>query len=140
MPPLSLPSPPALTAEARHYFAAAARGRLELQFCQSCAAPWFFPRPTCPRCGGDDYRWAPVSGGGVVESFTIVTRAPSPAFRDLLPYVVAVVALAEGPRMIANIVGADALEVTIGAPVEVVFETRGEGRVPQFACVREDAP
>ena len=49
-------------------------------------------------------------------------------------------ALAEGPRMMANIVGADALEVTIGAPVEVVFETRGEGRVPQFACVREDAP
>ena len=56
---------------------------------------------------------------------TIVTRAPPGVSR--FAAVVAVVALAE-PRM-ANIVGADALEVTIGAPVEVVFETRGEGRV-----------
>lgn len=138
MPPLSLPSPPALTAEARHYFAAAADGRLELQFCQSCGAPRFFPRPICPHCGSGDYRWQPVSGRGTVESFTVVTRAPSPAFRELVPYVVAVVALAEGPRMMANITGAGALDVTIGAPVEVVFEARGDGQVPQFARVQDD--
>ena len=76
-------------------------------------------------------------GGGRVHSHSIVHRAPSPAFRERVPYVVALVDLEEGPRMMANIVGDDALEVAIGDAVEVLFEERGEGRkLPQFRRTR----
>ena len=64
-------------------------------------------------------------------------RAPSPEFRDRVPYVVALVELAEGPRMMANVVGEGALEVAIGDALELTFEDRGEGRkLPQFRRIR----
>jgi len=130
---MALPFPEPRTAEARHFFAAAAAGRLELQRCAACARVWFFPRPACVACGSTDYAWFAASGRGSLHSFSIVRRAPSPEFRDRLPYVVALVELAEGPRMMANVVGDDALEVAIGDALELTFEERGEGRkLPQF--------
>ena len=101
---MALPFPEQLTAEAAHYFAAAAQGRLELQRCAACAKVWFFPRPACVACGSSDYAWIRASGRGTVQSFSIVRRAPSPEFRDRLPYVVALIDLEDGPRMMTNIV------------------------------------
>jgi uncharacterized OB-fold protein len=133
MPMVSLPQPPVLTAEAQHFFAAAAAGRLELQACNACGTVWFYPRPACSACGATDYHWQTMSGQGIVASFSIVHRAPSPEFRAKVPYVVAMIDLAEGPRMMANIVGDDAREVAIDDAVQVVFEARGEGTaMPQF--------
>jgi len=130
---MALPFPGELSAEAAHYFAAAADERLELQRCAVCAKVWFFPRPACVACGATDYAWIPASGRGTVHSFSVVRRAPSPEFRALVPYVVALIELEEGPRMMANVVGDDALEVSIGDAVALTFEDRGEGRkLPQF--------
>jgi uncharacterized OB-fold protein len=67
-----------------------------------------------------------------VHSFTIVRRAPSPAHAGKVPYVLAVVDLDDAPRMVANIVGADALDVSIGDAVKVVFEACDGGAIPQF--------
>jgi len=130
---MALPFPDPQTAEAKHFFAAAAAGRLELQRCDACGKAWFFPRPACPACGAGGYAWTMASGRGRVHSFSIVRRAPSEAFRARVPYVVALVDLAEGPRMMANVVGEGALEVSIGDALELTFEDRGEGRkLPQF--------
>lgn len=130
---MALPFPEQLTAEAAHFFEAAAQGRLELQRCDSCERVWFYPRPSCVACGAERYHWVAASGRGRVHSYSTVHRAPSPAFRALVPYVLALIDLDEGPRMMANIVGDDALEVAIGDAVEVTFEDRGEGRkLPQF--------
>jgi uncharacterized OB-fold protein len=134
---MTLPFPEPQTAEARHFFDAAAQGRLALQRCAACARVWFYPRPACVACGAERYAWIVASGRGRVHSHSIVHRAPSPAFRERVPYVVALVDLEEGPRMMANIVGDDALEVAIGDAVEVLFEERGEGRkLPQFRRTR----
>lgn len=134
---MSLPFPDPQTAEAKHFFAAAAAGRLELQRCAACGKVWFYPRPACVACGSTDYAWIRASGRGGLHSFSIVHRAPSEAFRALVPYVVALIDLDEGPRMMANIVGDDALEAAIGDPVEVLFEDRGAGRrLPQFRRIR----
>jgi uncharacterized OB-fold protein len=134
---MALPFPETLTAEAKHFFAAAAAGRLELQRCAACAKTWFYPRPACVACGAETYAWIVASGRGTLHSFSIVHRAPSEAFRARVPYVVALIDLDEGPRMMANIVGDDALEAAIGDPVEVLFEDRGEGRrLPQFRRTR----
>jgi uncharacterized OB-fold protein len=75
-------------------------------------------------------------GAGSVHSFTIIRRASDPAFAPLVPYAVALIDLDEGPRMMANIVGANALAVKIGDRVQVTFEDRGDGAmVPQFTPV-----
>ena len=75
-----------------------------------------------------------MSGRGTVHSFSIVHRAAFPEFQANAPYVIALIDLAEGPRMMTNIVGEDALEVALDDSVEVCFEDRGTkgAKVPQF--------
>ncbi|MNV61006.1 hypothetical protein D3C71_1534950 [compost metagenome] len=68
-----------------------------------------------------------------MHSFTIIRRASDPAFAPLVPYTVALIDLDEGPRMMANLLGANALSVKIGDRVQVTFEDRGDGAMlPQF--------
>lgn len=91
------------------------------------------PRHLCPECWSDRLEWVDSAGRGSVHSFTVVHRAPLPAFAAHTPYVVALIELDEGPRMVANVLGDDALGVAIGDRVEVVFEDRGDGAMlPQF--------
>lgn len=104
------------------YWEAARRGELVVQRCGACEARTFPPRARCPRCGADALAWAPVSGRGTVYSFTVARRAPHPVFAGQLPLVVAIVELAEGPRLVTNIVGCDPADVTVGMAVEVAFE------------------
>lgn len=66
--------------------------------------------------------WAPTAPRGSIYSFTVVHRPPEPAFAPDVPYVVAVVQLEEGGRIMANIVACDPGKVTMDMPVEAVFE------------------
>ncbi len=118
------------------YWAAAAEGRLEVQRCGGCGKHQFPPSYLCRFCGAESLAWRAVSGRGRVHSFTIVHRAPTPAFRARVPYVVALIDLDEGLRMMANIIGDDAHACAIDDIVEVCFEERGDGvKVPQFRRV-----
>ena len=91
------------------------------------------PRYLCPACWSTELEWIQASGLGVVHSFTVVRRAPMKEFDHLVPYVIALIELKEGPRMMANILGSDALETRIGDQVKVCFEARGpDAKVPQF--------
>jgi uncharacterized OB-fold protein len=77
--------------------------------------------------------WIESKGTGIVHSFTVIHRPPTAVYTSLTPYVVALIDLSEGPRMMANVIGKDALAVRIGDPVAVTFEARGEfAKVPQF--------
>lgn len=115
------------------YWQGAQDGKLLFQACKACGAVQFPPRHHCASCWEADLEWSQSAGAGKVESFTIVRRAPSPAFRDKVPYVVAAVLVAEGPRMIARITGPDALDVRIGDAVTVGFEPDAEGNsLPVF--------
>ena len=131
-PPRDLPAPQEAP-DAGPYWKAARGGRLVMQHCYGCGTYRFFPSHLCPGCGSDEQVWGPCSGRGTIFSVTTVHRAPSPAFRAIVPYVVALVELEEGPRMMTNIVGEGRLEAAIGDAVEVCFEPRGdEAKVPQF--------
>lgn len=127
--PLPLPAP---NADSAAYWAGAKAGKLMLQRCRACNATWFLSRHLCASCWSDQVESVEASGRGRVHSFTVIHRAPSAAFAGEVPYVVALIDLAEGPRMLANIVGAGAREVAIDEAVKVVFEARGEGALPQF--------
>lgn len=128
--PRPLPSPNPLTAP---YWDAAARGEFMLPRCAACGKFHFYPRATCPHCGADKLAWQAVSGKGEVYSFTIVQRAPSKGFEALVPYVVAVVALAEGPHLMTRLIDVPPDAVHIGMPVAVAFEPQDEQtRLPVF--------
>lgn len=139
----SLPTPVA-NADSTVYWNAARERRLVIRKCRSCSQLHFMPRHLCPVCWSEDLEWVDSKGTGTVHSFTVVRRAPLATFAARVPYVVALIDLDEGPRMVTNIVGDDALEVRIGDPVKVEFEERGEGAmVPQFrrtAAVEEAKP
>jgi uncharacterized OB-fold protein len=134
-PPLPLPQQ---NADNAPYWDAAAEGRLLLQRCSKSGQVWFYPRQISPATWDPaDVEWFEASGKGVVHSFSIVHRASEPGYRPLTPFVVALIDLAEGARMMTNIIGPDALDVAIGDAVRCVFEARGDGvNVPQF--IREE--
>jgi hypothetical protein len=113
--PITVPSP-----ETKPFWAAAKRGSLELPRCGACRALHYYPRGVCPRCLSNDLRWEPMSGQGTVHTFTIVHRGQK-GFPVPAPYVLAVVELAEGPRMMTTLIDVDPAEVTVGMPVEVSF-------------------
>jgi uncharacterized protein len=127
-----LPSPIA-NGDSLTYWNAARDRKLLIQRCRACGELHFMPRYLCPACWSDQLEWVESRGVGRVHSYTIIRRAPLASFAELTPYVVALIELDEGPRMVANVLGQDALEVKIGDPVRVLFEDRGDGALlPQF--------
>jgi uncharacterized OB-fold protein len=130
-PERPLPVPDAATGP---YWAAAREQRLVMPRCEDCGLYHFYPRTLCPHCSSPQLQWMQVSGAGTVYSFTVIHRAPSPAFAGAVPYVVAAVKLAEGPHMMTNVVGIAPDTVRIGMPVQVVFHKFSEEiTLPMFA-------
>lgn len=109
------------------YFSAAAERRLVFQVCGNCGATQFPPRHHCAKCWETDLSFTDSAGTGAIESFTIVRRSPLPEYRDQVPYVVAAIAMDEGIRMIARIVGDTAMATAIGDAVTVDFAPGTEG-------------
>jgi hypothetical protein len=132
--PVPRPAP-----ESVRYWQAAREHRLELPHCNACGKFWFPPSQSCPHCLAADFSWTPVSGLGKVFSFVTYHRVYHPAFAREVPYVVALVELAEGPRLLSNIVGVPCEAVTCDMAVKVVFDDVVEGvSVPKFTPL--DAP
>jgi uncharacterized OB-fold protein len=113
-----LPQP---TGDSAHFWKACSEGQLTLQRCGACGRLQFYPRLYCAHCLSPQMTWEIVSGKGEVYSYSTIHRALSPAFKDQIPYVVAAIDLAEGPRMMTRLVDCAPEDVHIGMPVEVTF-------------------
>ena len=91
----------------------------------------FYPRALCPHCGSRELAWTAVSGRGRLHSFCVPHRHPNPAFQPDLPYVVALVDLDEGVRLMTTLVEVEPEPTTlmplIDRPVEVKVRARGRG-------------
>jgi uncharacterized protein len=124
---------PEPTPETQPFWDGCAAGELRLQRCADCSEAYFYPRPVCPSCGSTRVEWFTASGDATLYSYVINNR-PAPGFEAEAPYAIAVVQLAEGPRMMTNIVGVpqtpEALELDM--PLRVTFEQRGEISLPVF--------
>jgi hypothetical protein len=107
---------PELDAVTRPFWEAAARGRLLYQRCPACHHAQFYPRAACTGCGATP-AWAEASGRGSVHTFTVIRQIGAPPFRDRLPYVVAMIDLEEGVRMMGNVTDCPVDEVHVGMPV-----------------------
>ena len=127
-----LPRPTPLS---RPHWDGARAGILRVQRCRSCGAYVFIPQPLCPACQTDALVWSDSRGHGSVYSWTVVWRAPHPAFET--PYVVAIIALDEGFEMLANL-ECEPAQIAIGMRVEVAFRALSdEISLPYF--VRESS-
>jgi uncharacterized OB-fold protein len=131
---------PTPTGETERFWQGCRDGELLLQHCSTCERWVFYPRAICPHCWSDALEWRVASGAGVVRSFTIVHKPGHPGWAAAAPYTVAVIDLAEGPRMLTALVGVAPADVRIGARVVVRFETVGEFTLPFFESAAPAAP
>ena len=115
------PIPP-VTDLTQPYWDAAQQDQLVIQSCDACLSPQFPPRAHCAACGADTLSWQPVSGEGVIYTYTIAHRPPHPVFKEQCPLVIAVVELAEGPRLMSNIIDCTEADLEVGLTVHVAFE------------------
>jgi uncharacterized OB-fold protein len=124
---------PQPTEETEPFWSACRDQRLAYQACTACSRAQFPPGSICRHCHADRLEWRPASGSGTVHTFSVVHRAPTAVFASDVPYVLALVDMAEGFRMMGNVVGCEPGDVHVAGRVEVIFEARGEHmRIPQF--------
>lgn len=119
-------------APADAYWAAIGQGRLTFQRCAACGEAWLPPRSECPRCWAAEWRWEEAGGAGRVVSWVVYHVAFHEGFRDRLPYNVAVVELAEGPRLVTNIIDLPPAEDVIGRAVALIFQEDRGRALPRF--------
>ncbi len=117
------------------YWEGIARGELRIQRCVTCTRYVFYPRSICPHCFSDRLSWVAASGKGTIYSYTVAHQAFGPFAREV-PFVIAIVELEEGVRMLTRIIGSPRERIAIGAPVHVSFESIAEGpTLPYFRLV-----
>ncbi len=124
---------PEPTPDTQPYWDGAAAGELRIQRCLDCQVPYFYPLPICPSCGSARVEWFTASGDATLYSY-VINHRPAPGFEDEGPYAIAVVQLAEGPRMMSSIRGVPATpdDLVLDMPLRVAFEQRGEVWLPVF--------
>lgn len=122
-PKRALPLP---TPETQHFWDGCKAGELRLQRCSSCVKSYFPPRFFCPYCGSRDVEVYVASGKATLYSYNINHR-PRPDM-GTEPHSIAVVTLAEGPRMMTNIVDCpqtpEALQLDMS--LEVTFSQQSD--------------
>lgn len=102
------------------FWSAAARGELVIQHCAPCDRFEWTPQAACSSCLSQELEWKPVSGRGTLYSYSEVSRPQTPTFNA--PYVVAIVQLEEGPRMLTDLVGVEVPKLQIGQHVRLEIE------------------
>ena len=117
-----LPRP---TPETQHYWDGTRVEELRLQKCNDCRETYFPPRPFCPHCSSRDVSVFAASGKATLYSY-VISHIPAPGLEP--PYSVAVVALAEGPRLMTNLVGCDQTPeaLKLDMSLEVTFEAQND--------------
>ena len=132
-----LPSP--MTPEAKPFWDGLREGKLRLPRCGACGHVFFYPRILCPKCQTRDIGWIDASGKGKLHAFEIAYQAFTKAWTVKPPYVLAMVELAEGPRLMTNLVNVepDPKAIKCDMPVQVVFsKLTEEVTLPLFEPAR----
>lgn len=127
-----LPSP---NAQTKPYWDACAASELRYQSCQSCGTVQRIPRSLCEHCQSQALEWKTSAREGTVLSFTTVYRAPLPVFKSQVPYVIAIVDMAEGFRVMANALPQAVGDLAIGATVRIGFTSEHGMALPVVEAV-----
>ena len=127
---------PVIGEDNRFFWEGVEGGELLIQRCAACGALRHPPRPMCPRCRSLEWDAARASGRGRVHSFAVPHHPPLPAFD--MPYVVALIDLEEGTRLVSNLVDVAPADVRIGMPVELrITQVEDDLWLPLFRTAAE---
>ena len=124
---------PKINADTQTFWEGCRQHVFRIQKCGDCGHLRWPPAFLCPNCLSKNTQWITASGRGTVYSYAVYYVAFDPAFQEDLPYVVALVALEEGPHILSNIVGCDPHKVICDMPVEVIWNEATESvTLPKF--------
>lgn len=96
--------------------------QVRVQRCSTCGTYRYQPKEVCARCQSRAAQWSPISGRGTVYTYTVIRRAPTPAYEAGLPYAIVHVTMEENFRMAATMRGMDPDAVRIGLPVRLAYD------------------
>lgn len=113
---------PHINDDTRPFWEGCKAHELRIQKCGGCGFVRWPPSVVCPRCLCTDTIWINASGKGIVYTFAVFHRAFHEAFQGNIPYVTASIQLAEGPRILSNVVDCSPHQVVCGMPVQVTWE------------------
>ncbi|MDF1856434.1 OB-fold domain-containing protein [Pseudooceanicola sp.] len=108
---------PDITETSAPYWSALERGALMFQHCANCGQNQLPARHECTNCLGTDLGWVESEGRGTLVTWVDYHRAYDPAFKDQIPYNVAIVELEEGPRLVTNVMTTEPEALRIDQPV-----------------------
>jgi uncharacterized OB-fold protein/acyl dehydratase len=111
---------PAIGPDTRFFWEGTRAGELRIQRCGECGALRHPPGPMCPRCHAVAREHVTATGRGTVYSYVVHHHPPVPGREP--PFVVGLIELEEGVRMVGNVIGCPPADVHIGMPVQVTFE------------------
>ncbi len=124
---------PQLSGLAGEFYGFCKAKELRFQRCSDCSAWRHVPRERCSECGSGRWRWEPSNGRGRVFTWVVATRSMHPAFPSEPPAAPVVVETDEGVRLVTEIVDCAPQDLTLGMPVEVVFDdVTDEVTLPRF--------
>jgi uncharacterized OB-fold protein len=129
-PPTGRPAPVPDEAS-QPFFDGAAKGKFMLRYCTDCQRYLSPAAELCDSCFSTDLEWRESSGKGTVYSFVLNHQVIHPGFKDIVPYSVLVVEMAEGPRVTSTYDGPNE-EIEVDLPVKATFEDLGSVTVPKF--------
>lgn len=110
---------PAVNRDNAFFFDGAHEGELRIQQCADCGTLRHPPSPMCPQCNSRNRTWIVASGAGEIYSYVVHHHPPVAGFRS--PFVVVLVELAEGPRVVGNLLNGPDASFSIGDAVELTF-------------------
>ena len=124
----------------RKYWDSLKEEKFMYQKCNDCDVSIFYARVICPNCMSENLSWHQSAGKGTIYSYTTVFRTGAPGFTSEVPYVVGLVDLAEGIRVMANIIGWDDPEaLQIDQAVQIEFQkATDEFTLPVFRVIKEE--
>jgi uncharacterized OB-fold protein/acyl dehydratase len=129
---------PVVTADTAFFWDGTARGELRIQRCRGCGALRHPPGPMCPACGADKPEYLLAAGTGEVYSYVVHHHPPVPGHQA--PFVVALVQLTEGVRMVGELLGVDPDQVRVGMPVRAEFvKVDSDLTLPAWRQAEKDA-
>lgn len=124
---------PPVTELSEPFWEATRRNELLLPWCTACDEAIWYPREVCPSCRDSTIEWRPAAGTGTVYAVSVHHKPGPGRSEDDGPYAVALVDLAEGVRMMTNVVGCPPEEVEVGMGVRIGWRPLSDGRnLPQF--------
>ena len=125
---------PQATETSEPFWEATKEQRFLVQWCGACNAAIFYPREVCPQClSSDSLEWRESTGKGTIYAASVQEKPANPTMADRVPYVVALVELEDGIRIMSNVINCPPYDATVGKSVQLTWEPLSDGRhLPQF--------